>query len=208
MGIAFRVLWQAIKSFYEEMFVMVGANLLWVVMAIPIVTIPLGNAGMMYLTNQIAHHKSIEFRMFFEGIKLYWAKSYLLALLNVLAVGLFYTNMSFYGQMNASWASIVLGLFVIWCLIQIYVFPMLMEQQEPKLRLALRNAAFLAFASPITTLVLAVLLIIVAALCIGLAFLFAVAMMAVICLAANGAVLALLIHHKIRKPPEEVVVAD
>ncbi len=208
MGIAFRVLWQAIRDFYDEMFVMVGANLLWVVMAIPVVTIPLGNAGMMYLTNQIAHHKSIEFRMFFQGIKEYWAKSYLLALLNVLAAVLFYANMRFYGQMNASWASVIqglfVGLFVIWCLIQIYVFPMLMEQQEPRLLLALRNAAFLAFASPIPTIVLAVLLIVVAALCIGLAFLFAVAMMAVICLAANGAVLKLLIHHGIRKPPEEV----
>jgi len=209
MGIAFRILWTALKDFYEEMFVLVGANLLWVLLCIPLVTIPPATAGMFYLTNQIAHHKSIEFRMFFEGFKKYFVKSWLLTLLNLLAAALFYANYQFYGQMAAQWASIVqglfVGLFVIWCLIQMYVFPMLLEQQEPRLLLAVRNAAFLAFASPITTLTLAVLMAVVAALSVGLAFLFAVAMMAVLCLMCNGAVLTLLVHFGVRKPPEEVV---
>jgi uncharacterized membrane protein YesL len=208
MGMAFRVMWTAFKDYYEEMFTLVGANLLWVVLVIPVVTIPPATAGMFYLTNQVAHHKSIEFRMFFEGFKKYLWKSYLLALLNLLAATIFYANIMFYGQMEGQWAVIVRGIFVglavMWVLIQIYVFPMLLEQQEAKLLLALRNAAFLAFASPITTVVLAVLMILVAALSIGLTLPFAVAMMAVLALMANGAVLALLVHFKIRKPPEEL----
>ncbi len=209
MGIAFRVLWAAFKDYYEEMFTLAGANLLWVVLSIPVITLPATTAGMLYLTNQIAHHRrSIEFRMFFEGIKLYWWKSYLLAGLNVLAAVIFYTNFRFYGQFEGQWAVIVRGLFVglaaMWALIQVYVFPMLLEQEEPKLRMALRNAAFLTFASPITTLTLVVLLAVVAAISVGLTLPFAVAMMAVLGLAANEAVLALLIHFKIRQPPEEL----
>jgi len=84
------------------------------------------------------------------------------------------------------------------------VFPMLLEQQEPRLLLAVRNAAFLTFATPITSLFLAILMLLVIAVSVGLTLPFAVAMMAVLCLMGNGAVLTLLVHLKIRKPPEEV----
>ena len=234
MGIAFRVLWTAFKDYYEEMFTLVGANLLWVViLAVPagvaalggqllplatvgvgalvlgVLLVPPATAGMFYLTNQVTHHKSIEFGMFFEGLKKYVWKSYLLILLNLLAASIVYANFQFYGQFEGQWAVIVRGLFVglgvMWCLVQIYVFPMLLEQQEPRLLLALRNAAFLAFASPITSLVLAVLMLVVAALSIGLTLPFAVAMIAVLCLMANGAVLTLLVHFGIRQPPDEAL---
>jgi len=237
MGIAFRVLWTAFRDYYEEMFTLVGANLLWVLLLagpfglgflasrfLPVAPVIIGTlvleallmppatAGMLHLTNQVAHHKSIEFGLFFEGMKKYFWKSWLFMLLNLVAAAIFYTNFQFYGGSDAQWAVIVRGLFVglavMWCLVQIYVFPMLLEQQEPRLLMALRNAAFLAFASPITTLVLAILMLLVAGLSIGLTLPFAVAMMAVLCLMANGAVLALLVHFKIRKPPEDVPVGD
>ncbi|MDI7277790.1 MAG: hypothetical protein QME94_17560 [Anaerolineae bacterium] len=232
MGMAFRVLWAALKDYYEEMFTLVGANLVWVAAAavslggpaaagrflspaaglgmglfLGFLILPPITAGMLYLTNQVAHHKSIEFGMLWEGAKTYAVKSWLLTLINLVAAVLIATNFWFYGQFEAQWAVIVRGLFVgvgvLWCLIQVYVFPMLLEQQEPRLLLALRNAAFLTFASPITTLVLAVLMIVLAALSIGLTLPFAVAMVAVLALMANEAVLALLIHFKIRKPPED-----
>lgn len=209
MGIAFRVLWAAFKDYYEEMFTLVGANLLWVVLAIPVVTIPPATAGMLYLTNQIAHHKTIEFRMFFEGIKKYVWKSYLLALLNLGVLALLAINVWFYGAQfpDQQWAVIVRGVFVglavTWLLIQIYVWPMLFEQEEAKLLLALRNAAFLTFASPITSLTLGILMALVAVLSVGLTLPFALAMAALLGLMANGAVLTLLVHFKIRKAPDE-----
>lgn len=210
MGTAFRAFWAALKDYYEEMFRLVGANLLWAVLAIPVVTLPPATAGMLYLTNQVAHHKSVELGMFFEGFKKYFVKSWLLALLNAAVLTIFYVNFTFYGKMvGGQWGAILQGLFVglgvMWCLIQLYVFPMLLEQQEPRLLLALRNAAFMAFASPIATLVLGVLLVVTAALSVALALPFAVALMAVVGLAANEAVLMLLVQFGIRKPPEEIV---
>ncbi len=209
MGTAFRVFWAALKDYYEEMFRLVGANLLWLVLAIPVVTLPPATAGMFYLTNQIAHHKTVELGMFFEGFKKYFFKSWLLTLLNVAVLAIFYMNFTFYGQrVGGQWGSILQGLFVglavMWCLIQLYVFPMLLEQEEPRLRLALRNAAFMAFASPIATLVLGVLLAVTTLASLVLALPFAVALMAVVGLAANEAVLILLVQFGIRKPAEEV----
>jgi uncharacterized membrane protein YesL len=232
MGIAFGVLWAAFKNYYEEMFTLVGANLLWVViLAVPagvaalggqflplaaagvgavglgVLLVPPATAGMFYLTNQVAHHKSIEFSMFFEGFRKYIWKSYLLTLLNLVVAGIVYVNFQFYGQFEGQWAVIVRGLFVgigaMWLLIQVYVFPMLLEQEEPRLLLAIRNAAFLAFASPITSLILVILMLVVSVLSVGLTLPFAVAMIAVLCLMANGAVLKLLMHFGIRKPPDE-----
>jgi len=209
MGTAFRVFWAALKDYYDEMFRLVGANLLWVLSIPLVITLPPATAGMFYLTNQVAHHKSVELGMFFEGFKKYFLKSWLLTLLNAAALLIFYTNFTFYGaRVAGQWGSILQGLFVglavMWCLIQLYVFPMLFEQEEPRLLLALRNAALMAFASPIATLVLGVLLVATALLSFALALPFAVALMAVVCLAANEAVLTLLVEFGIRKPPEEV----
>ena len=174
MRIAFRVLWQAIKDYYEEMFILAGASLLWAVLAVPVVTLPPATAGMYYLTNHVARHKSVEFGLFFEGFKKFFVKSWLLTLLNLGVLFVLYTNYQFYARYEAQWSAVIQGLVVgagvIWCLIQIYVFPMLLEQQEPRLLLALRNAA----------------------------------MMAVLALMGNGAVLTLLVHFGIRKPPEEI----
>jgi len=210
MGTAFRVFWAALKDYYEEMFRLAGANLLWLVLAIPVVTLPPATAGMFYLANQVAHHKSVELGMFFEGLKKYFVKSWLWALLNVAALVILYTNVVFYGEkVGGQWGSIAQGLFVglgvMWCLIQLYVFPMLLEQEQPRLLLALRNAALMAFASPIVTLVLGLLLVATAVLSLVLALPFAVALMAVVALAANEAVLTLLVQFGIRKPPEEMM---
>lgn len=234
MGIAFRVLWAAFKGYYEEMFTLAGVNLLWVaivlgpfglgylasyLLPVPLIVgvvllgeallVPPATAGVFYLTNHIAHHKRIESGMFFEGAKKFAVKSWLLTLLNLLAVGLCYVNFWFYGGFEGQWTAIVRGIFLVvgvaWLLIQMYVYPMLFEQEEPKLRLALRNATFMALASPFITLCLGVLMVLVAALSIGLTLPFAVAMMAVLGLMANEAVLALLIKFGIRKPPEEAV---
>jgi uncharacterized membrane protein YesL len=210
MGIALRALWAALKDYYEEMFKLAGANLLWLLLAIPIVTLPPATAGLLYLTNQVAHHRSVELRMFFEGLRKYFVKSWLLALLNLLVLTVLWANVRFYGQMlDAQWAPIVQGLFLgvtgIWCLIQLYVFPMLLEQEEPKLLLALRNAALLAFASPVTTLLLGILLAIATVVSVALPLLLAIALAAVVALAVNEAVLILLVHLGVRQPAEETV---
>ena len=208
MGIAFRAFWAACKDYYEEMFRLVGANLLWLLLAIPVVTLPPATAGMFVLTNRIAHHRSTELRLFFTGMKQYFLKSWLLALLNVAVLGILYVNWRFYGQMlTATWAAAVQGLFLglmaLWCLIQLYVYPMLLEQEQPRLLLALRNAAFMAFASPLTSIVLGIIVAILAVVSTILALPLAVALIAVVALAANEAVLALLVHFGIRKAEED-----
>ncbi|HOG46924.1 MAG TPA: DUF624 domain-containing protein [Anaerolineae bacterium] len=227
MGIAVRAFWVALKDYYEEMFKLVGANLLWAASLLPLGALPLvgwsplallflalliafppATAAMFCLTNRIAHHRAADLGLFFAGFRKHFFRSWLLALLNVVVLAMLWANASFYGQMlQPPWAALVqglcVGLTVMWCLIQLYVFPMLLEQEEPRLLLALRNAAFLAFASPITTLVLGALLAVSVVLSAALALPFAVALMAIVGLAANEAVLALLVRFGIRQPEEE-----
>jgi len=207
MSIALRALWMACRDYYEELFRLVGANLLWLLLAITLVTLPPATAGMFYLTNHIAHDRPVELRMFFVGLRQYWLKSWLLALINLFVLAVLLANVRSYGQLlEPRWAAIVQGLFLgltaLWCLIQLYVFPMLLEQEEPKLLLALRNAALLTLATPFTSLALGVLLVIVALISAVLALPFAVALMAIVALAANQAVLMLLVHLGVRKPAE------
>ena len=64
----------------------------------------------------------------------------------------------------AAW--ILLGIY--WYIAQIYWFPMILELQNEKVLLALRNALSLVLVSPGFSLLLAFILLILAILCIGL----------------------------------------
>jgi len=67
-----------------------------------------------------------------------------------------YVNLSFYGAVRGALASFILVglvcLTVLWLAMLFYTGPFLIEQEDKRLRLALRNAAFLALATPGYTL--------------------------------------------------------
>jgi hypothetical protein len=73
-------------------------------------------------------------------------------LLNLLVVAVVVSNIWFYGQFDADWTVIVRMILsflsLVWLMVQFYVLPYLMEQEDKSLRLALRNGLFTALAAP------------------------------------------------------------
>jgi uncharacterized membrane protein YesL len=120
------------------------------------------------MTNLMAHRKPVSWRTFFEGFRQFFWLSWGWALANLLAGFVVYSNFVFYKQFNGRWVAyvqgIVLGAGFLWLVLQVYVFPLLLEQEDRRLRIGIRNSFVLLVSSPGLALYLIVLLGLVAGL--------------------------------------------
>ncbi len=158
----------ALSDWWDDWVNMALISLAWLLCWVTIVLGPPATFGLYYVTNQLAHGRSLGLSGFVEGGKRYFLKSWLWMLLNLLVAAAVGTNIWFYGQFDADWAVIVrvfppfLGL--AWLAVQFYALPYLMEQKEESLKLALRNGLFTFLAAPGYTAVVAGLAALVAVL--------------------------------------------
>jgi hypothetical protein len=168
----FRVVWAAIKDFWDELFLLVLMNIVTVLLIIPVVTFPPALAGLWNASNIVAQGKTIHWSDYFAGFRRYFWKAWLLALLNILMAVIVATNIWFYNPdvapfeisptLSAWIAGVFVAIGVLWTALQMYIWAVLLEQEDQRLRLALRNAAILFIANPGFTIVLFVLLLAVA----------------------------------------------
>lgn len=176
MRLAFRIAWQSLRDTYEELFILMGANLLTLALFIPIVTGPPALAGLHNLSFYIATEKRIEFSLFWEGFKDYFWDSWKLAALNILVFGILGLDIWFYlNKMQGAWQ--VMGfvgawILFIWAIAQLYTFPLLLRQEKRNLFLLLKNAVLLTLAYPAFSLTAAVLLALTIAVSLALPILF------------------------------------
>lgn len=211
MGGPGQVIGKTLRMVWEEMFNLVIASIIWIVVGVLpagvlfnlfglpgalialLITFPPINAGVNYLTNRLAHDYVGKPQHIFDGARRFAVPAYLLFILNAVILFVAGFNFQFYAQYNAPWLAFIYALWAllltIWGWVQLYVFPLLIEQEQPSVMTALRNALFLAFASPALTLSLTALILFV----LALVFLFltqAVALLPVLALLPS--VLALL----------------
>jgi len=166
-----KILWNGLRNAYDGAFVVVLSNLAFVLLCIPLITIPLAVAGLYYTNYQLAAGESIEWKTFFEGIKQYWWAGIRWTIIN----GIVLFSLSFYViflyDRSEFWASALMGLdlaiMAIWVLMQFMTFPMMLIQEKPGFLRSLRNVGvFLlrwpgfsfTFLLPILVLVIASLL--------------------------------------------------
>jgi uncharacterized membrane protein YesL len=234
MKAAFAVYWWALKHTYEELFTIAGVNLVWigvgvvvpasvaslgapwfwVGLALFLILLPPPTGGAFYYTNLLAHEKSAGFRDFWEGTKKYYLKSWFSAWLFLGVAALMVTNIWFYGQFEGGWVfwvqALFLSLLIYWSAIQIYVFPMLLEQKEEKLLMAIRNGAILAVSSPLFTLLVIILSLLTFALSVGVTLPAVFILVCIMTLIANRAVVHLLgdIRAKAPEATEEAEASE
>jgi uncharacterized membrane protein YesL len=163
-----QVVGQALRDWWDDWLNMAVISLIWLLCWVTVVLGPSATFGVYYVTNQLAHGRSLGPRGLLEGGRRYFFKSWLWMLLNLVAAVVVVANVWFYGQFDADWAVIVrvvppfLGL--AWLVVQFYALPYLMEQEKKSLRLALRNGLFTFLAAPGYTAVVAGLAALIAAL--------------------------------------------
>jgi len=134
------------------MFNIIIVNILWALLTLPIITAPGAMAGLFYATNKLAKNEVINSRIFFDGFRKFFWVSWRWALLNIIVFLAIYMNYEYYLNAdgpNAKWLlGIVIGFGIIWIMLQLFIFPLLIEQYEKGLLNAVRSSILLFFKHP------------------------------------------------------------
>jgi uncharacterized membrane protein YesL len=199
---AFRIFWQAVKDSWDELFLLMLMNIVTLLLVVPVVTFPPALAGLWNAGNLVAKGKAIRWSDYFEGFRRYFWKAWGLALLNTLVTFIVYTNVRFYNPAVAPFEvnptlslwiqALFVGLALVWLVIQMYPMALLLEQEDQRLRVAMRNAAILFISNLGFNLVMALLLLLVAVLSTLFPALWVMATLALFAVVCNKAVLYLL----------------
>jgi uncharacterized membrane protein YesL len=156
---AWRVLASAVDDVRSIGVHLVGLNILWFFTSCLIITAPPATAALYAMTREMGYRHPIEWQDFFRFLRRYFWVSWRWGLVNLLAVLITSANLFFYQNFDPPTAFILRGiwisLFILWIIIQMYCFPVLLEQQEPSVRLALLNASVLVLRHPRFTLIFA-----------------------------------------------------
>ena len=153
-------------------------------------------AGIHYWANRLVKEERVEFAHFWEGLRTYWWPATKLFLISVVGFYLLFVNALFYLRSEITVLQIfgVIWLYGIyfWMSMQIYQLPLLIEQEDKRLRLVLRNSFFLSLSNFLPTLVVIVVCTFLTVLSMGLTLLIAMITGALVVLIANRALLTLL----------------
>lgn len=154
---------EALADAYYDSIPLITINLLWCLLTLPPITAPPAAAGLYYATNRLAHRRSANWRTFFEGFRAHFWLGWRWVLTNLLVLAVLLGDAWFYGRMGWGWGEWVQGFFVglaiLWGLLQIYTFPLLLEQQERRMLVAVRNSAVLYLRRPLFSIGLALVVI-------------------------------------------------
>lgn len=153
-----QVLARALSDWWDDWVQMTVVSILWTLSWLTIVLGPPATLGLFYVAHRMAYGESPGLGGMLEGARRHLARSYLWALLNLLAAVTVYANLWFYGRLGTSWAPFLQALFwilgALWFAVQFYALAYLMEQERKSLRLSLRNGLFTLLAAPGYSLVL------------------------------------------------------
>jgi uncharacterized membrane protein YesL len=170
---ALRVFRSSLGALYYELFLLVGVNLAWLGLSLLVVTAPPAAAGVYYLANQLAKGETVSFGLFVQGMRRYFRRSWLLAIIVVVISALLVGNLLFYANFANHWVRLISVFWgyvlIFWLAMLIYLFPLLIEQSDKSLLLILRNAALLVLDNVVFTLTLGVLLLLFLLLNVALA---------------------------------------
>lgn len=155
----FRVVVKSFKDIWGEMFMLVLMNLFTLLCHLVIIPGPPAMAALYAMCNRVANDYAVSWEKYFEAFKLYFKKSWVYALFAIVLTLMIVVNFFWYGQQfgDQPWAAWVQGawlaLMFFWLVVNFYAYPFFMEQEDKRWRVALRNAALVAGANPIFTLI-------------------------------------------------------
>ena len=176
----FAMTWTSIKDVYDELYRIIGMNLMWfgasaVLFAVinGIINVVWGEsviasfalgvmglilvigpnpaaAGLHYFTRHIVQEEILHFSFFWEGLRMFWRKATYIFLISLGIAGILLVNIGFYfdrGQENVIFTGVavfIAWVTVVWVMMQPYMLPMLIEQEDKRILIVLRNSLLLA----------------------------------------------------------------
>lgn len=139
---------------YDYLGTLMLLNVLWLICALPVVTLPASTAGLFRVTGRIAAYEEVSIRDFFIGMRQSFGRMWLVCGVYGVVLGLLSVNILFYINLIASWpwTGAILGGALIWlsafvAVTGFYSFPLATQTDEP-IRRVFRDAVYLVLDNP------------------------------------------------------------
>jgi uncharacterized membrane protein YesL len=190
----FAVLWRAVRDLFDELLLAISINVIWALVTLPFVFAAIAAAlagewvlaaaamltavlpgapatvGLLAVALRISEGRVSRLREYPAAMRR-WAKpAWQIGLIWVGGLLLLMLNAGYYAQITGIFGGILLGLVlylsVFWILLGFYAMPLIVLQEQPRLRQIGRNALVLVFSQPLFALITAVLLLIL----VGISF--------------------------------------
>jgi len=147
MRSALKVLRLSFQDTWQELWTILIVHLLFLLGNILIIPGPPAIVAMFFYGNRIAHGETADERDFLKAICKYWKPAWRWGFINLLMIGLLAGDYYLTGKMaNHSntiyfMQSLYVTLLAGWLLLQLFALPFLLEQEQPSVFQAWRNAA-------------------------------------------------------------------
>jgi uncharacterized membrane protein YesL len=158
---------ERLTNAYLALIPLITINFLWFFACLPIVTAIPATGALFYSTNKLVHGNGADWRTFVEGFRACFRFSWGWGLLNVIVVVLLVSNYLFYAQMQRGagtlpWLpALVIVITFLWLMLQVYIFPLMLQQEKPSLRNALRNALIILIRRPFYTVAVTLVIVLI-----------------------------------------------
>ena len=192
---AFTIMGRTLKAAYDELFLCVFLSIAWWIGTLLVIPAAPVTLGLHQVANRIANYKRVDTSFFWEAARSNFGRGWLLYLINLLLPAIIIVSIIFYVN-TGGWLRF-LGFVCIWLLIfalmigQFY-FPLFWQQDEPSVRLIVRNSALLALQHPFYTFLLLLFQLLLLGISIAITLPLFLLAPALIALSANFALTGLL----------------
>jgi uncharacterized membrane protein YesL len=159
-------LWECLKHFNARGYLYIWANLAFIAVSLPIITIPVGWAALVRLSHLAQTSPRVDLHDFWQACRENFWRGLGIGFVSLLVLWINLSNLYSYryetGYFIWLMRGIWLGTLFFWFSLQIYLWPLYYEMAEPNLLTAFRNAFIMILRNPLFTLGLWVLIILVA----------------------------------------------
>ena len=183
---AFRAFWAACKDLFDELLLLAICNILWLFISGPLLVLsyaslaggflvigiafallavlPLGpaTAGLAAVAHRVAEGRASTWRDFFSGMRRYARTSWIVMGVWMIVWILIIVDLVFYSNVPNTFGFTMMvfwfNMMLLWFGALIYLFPLVVLQETPSLRLLARNAFLMTMGRPIFTLINLVLM--------------------------------------------------
>lgn len=161
-----RFLWETLKHFNLRGYLYIWANLAFVAVSLPLLTIPAAWAALVRLSHLAQTSPHADIHDFWLAFRENFWRGTLLGFISALLLLTNLGNLYAYRAETGALIWILRGLWIatlfVWFSVQLYVWPLYFEMETPRLITALRNALLMLLLNPLFTLGLWLIIAIVA----------------------------------------------
>lgn len=153
MRTALRILREAIKAAWDDLWTTMACNILWILCVVLIIPGPPATLALFYYANRIAQGEVTDLNDFWRALRRYWWAGWRWGLVNLALIGFLIGDFYLTGDLSqSSFAQFAQGFYLAalagWLGLQFFALPFLFEQEKPSVRQALRNGAVLIGKNP------------------------------------------------------------